>query len=517
MTRYLLLVISLGFFAITSLQSQDRWCGMNEQELELVTKKLITNQKLLANFSNERSGMPTYIPLKFHILSNSAGFGGISEIEIFEQVCKLNEHYLDQDIVFFVEGDFNYISNTAAYEEPRSGGGQLQLANAKNQNFGRVNIFLPLNAGDIANVGTSAGFYDPNSDWIVVRKNEVSNSTETLTHEIGHFFSLQHTFRGWDFSPYDPAIHPNPAPEFSPSPYAPQRVENMDRTGSCKNCEIAGDRLCDTNPDYLLSQNFSTGNCGYTGQIMDPCGVLVEPTRENYMSYFFGCDYSFTQEQKDLIQVDISRRLNQAGTINRIFQPDNMEPVTEPVVAVNPAMDETLGFNNIVHLEWDPVPNATKYIVDIDQFSSFTISNQRFFSSYAGAQVEDLAPNDTYYWRVYAYNEASTCLGWSETFVFNTGEGVTSTVGIPSVNTWQIEPNPLTAGNSVNIRISAQEQLNAAINITDITGRQIITRSENLNSGSNRITLPTEGLQNGIYIVSIETKSGVLSKKLIIN
>jgi len=517
MIRLLLILAFSVLFGLPGAQSQDKCCGMNHEETELLTKRLIANKKNIAEYGAFRSAEIVYVPLKFHIVSNNAGFGGIKETEIFEQVCRLNEDYLDQEVHFFIEGEFNYINSTPAFEDPRSGGGQLQLANGKNQNFGRVNIFVTSVAGEIANVGTSAGYYSPQFDWIVVRINEVSNSTETLTHELGHFFTLLHTFSGWDFSPYDPAVHSNPAPEFTPSPYTTARTENMDRTGTCKNCDNAGDRLCDTNPDYLLSQEFSNGNCDYSGDIMDPCGVLVDPPKENYMSYFFGCNQEFSQGQKDLIRADINTRLNQEGTLNRVFQPDNLNPVTDPVVAVSPAIDETLDYNNIVHLEWEPVANATKYIVDIDRFPSFNTQNERFFTSNNGTEVLDLRPNDDYYWRVYAYNESSTCLGWSETFTFNTGEGVTSISGISSLDTWQIMPNPVSTGSKVDLQISVQNKLDAIVNVRDINGRQISSSSENLEVGINSLTLETNDLLQGIYIVSIETAEGITSKKLVVN
>ncbi len=517
MSRFLLILALSFLFSIPSAISQDRSCGMNHGELQLLTERLIENKKLVAESSNLRSSEILYIPLKFHIMATSAGFGGINEEEILQQVCRLNEDYFDQEVQFFVEGEFNYINNTAAYEDPRSAAGQLQLSNGKNQNFGRANIFICLAAGDIPNVGPSAGFYSPQSDWIVVRISDVSSSNETLTHELGHFFSLQHTFAGWDFSPYDPSMHSNPAPSETPSPYNPRPTENMDRTGNCKNCETAGDRLCDTNPDYLLSQSFSSGNCDYNGQILDPCGVLVVPPKENYMSYFFGCDQVFSQGQKDLIRADITKRLNQEGTLNRTFKPDNTNPVVDPVVAVNPAMGEVLDYNFNVHFEWEPVPNATKYILDVDRFSSFNTANQRVFTGTNGAEIFDLKADTKYFWRVYAYNEVSGCLGWSESFEFTTGEGATSTVGIPSIADWQVDPNPVLSGNQITIQISVQNNLDAEINVTDITGRHLIKTSERLRSGSNSISLNTQNLQQGIYIVSIQTKEGILSEKLIIN
>ena len=50
-------------------------------------------------------------------------------------------------------------------------------------------------------IGTVQGYYSSQGDYVIVRKEELIKGNNTLSHEIGHFFSLRHTFYGWENVP----------------------------------------------------------------------------------------------------------------------------------------------------------------------------------------------------------------------------------------------------------------------------------------------------------------------------
>jgi hypothetical protein len=78
-------------------------------------------------------------------------------------------------------------------------------------------------------------------------------------------------------------------------------------------------------------------------------------------------------------------------------------------------------------------------------------------------------------------------------------------------------PNP--AAGSVSLKLNANTSTELSVIITDVTGK-IISKpviNQNFNAGENTIPLNTAELNNGLYFVTISSKSGKESLKLIIN
>lgn len=142
-----------------------------------------------------------------------------------------------------------------------------------------------------------------------------TNMNRTLTHELGHGFALFHTFQG----------------------------------GSCSetNCELQGDRVCDT-PPTTLNSSCSNPACGGTQQV------------ENYMDYTGqSCKDMFTEGQKERMRLSIqnsrSNLINSNGCepvvplsadagITAILAPigSSCNSVIEPVVTLTNLGDNPL-------------------------------------------------------------------------------------------------------------------------------------------------------------------------------
>lgn len=93
------------------------------------------------------------------------------------------------------------------------------------------------------------------------------NKGRTLTHELGHFFNLAHTFQGCDGT----------------------------------NCALSGDRVCDTPPTDQPRYDCNAADNPPTGQALTSCGYLQ--LTMNYMDYVQdSCMYMFSAGQATRMQ-----------------------------------------------------------------------------------------------------------------------------------------------------------------------------------------------------------------------
>ena len=64
-----------------------------------------------------RTGADTvlYMPLSIHVLGNDNGSGYTSVMQLLDGICQLNDDFAvsDAHILYYIEGDFNYIDKTA--------------------------------------------------------------------------------------------------------------------------------------------------------------------------------------------------------------------------------------------------------------------------------------------------------------------------------------------------------------------------------------------------------------------
>ena len=78
-----------------------------------------------------------------------------------------------------------------------------------------------------------------------------------------------------------------------------------------------------------------------------------------------------------------------------------------------------------------------------------------------------------------------------------------------------IYPNP--ANTSANISFEVKNETNVNIAVSDLTGKTIYSNKlVNMNSGSHNVTINTDTLSNGIYIVNFEANGTTTSQKLVV-
>ena len=193
--------------------------------------------------------------MTIHIVRYSDGSGGIPQSMVDDCIDILNDRMASTDITFIQEGSTRLIDSDTLASFDRFT--EFCLI-AENNVPNTMNIYFVPESPGICGV---ASF--PNSTCqAVVMNNFCSDpvfNDSTFPHEVGHYLNLYHTHTTFNGS------------------------ECVD--GS--NCASAGDMLCDTPADPLLSGVVDFNTCEYLGDSLDACGsgIPYNPDTANIMSY----------------------------------------------------------------------------------------------------------------------------------------------------------------------------------------------------------------------------------------
>ena len=189
-----LLTLCLCFpFMSVAQQNTTGRCGTTDHDHErLIVKRFLENRENARLNPVQTRNAVIYVPVKFHLVADNNGEGRVAGSKVLEQLCQLNEDYADQEIQFYIKDGFNYINSTPAYNFPGAAGASILTANRE---ANMLNIYIVNNAGGSGGSVTLA-YYSPQGgqDWIVSRKDQINKFSGTLSHEIGHYFTLSHTF-----------------------------------------------------------------------------------------------------------------------------------------------------------------------------------------------------------------------------------------------------------------------------------------------------------------------------------
>lgn len=485
-------------FTLSAQDLKHAVCGT--EYLEDIKQEMLRNRAEFKNFQFQR-GVINYVPVKVFMAALNDGSGAVSPINVLRMMCQLNIAYKDIDVQFYIK-ELKQLNNSTIAETPRSSGGTLQMQ--LNKDSKAVNIFITHKILDGV-AGYYTGPAGSNSDFIVIQKEYIMD-VRVAPHEVGHYFSLPHTFHGWDSEAWDPAKHGNPVSKFAPDGITINEYADSSNCGP-KN---VGDGFCDTPADY----NFGANSCTYTLAAMDPIGKLVKPQTNNFMNYFFGCsNYIFTAQQKDavLASFNSNNRRDIRGT-----SPTVTSAITETAKLLTPANGSPTVSADTVTLDWADVPGATSYLVQYDVVPTFELFVQNTITKESKLRISGLTLNRTYHWRVIPFNDYSTCFSDATRFTFKAG-ALTAVRDLPQVKSLSLFPNPMTNQNQVNLVLDCYTSFNGSISIFDIAGKQVITySSERFSSGINNKSLNVSALKPGLYTLVLKGQEGMASRKLMI-
>ncbi len=495
---FVLLMLS-GFMA----NAQRNFCGtVYDKSME---DRLIENKKAFFNLE-ERDDDWLYIPVHFHIVTKKDGTGAVDLYKLFDELYYMNKNYEGLKMKFYLSGGVSYIASDKLYNEPGSAIASALIKTNKKKFKNAISVFI---VSQIPNThegpGRTLGYYTPQYDVLVVRIDQFGVNSKTLSHELGHYFSLAHPFNGWESEPYDASKHGNPLKILKINGNI---IEFMDRS----NCEIAADRICDTPPDYNFGIT-DDGDCKLNGPILDYHKDTIVTMEDNYMSYFFGCDhYEFTPMQGSAMRADFKSA--KRSHIRSSYVPDTVCLDNSNGKIIEPENNSTTQYYDDVTLDWDDVPGATRYLVRISLRSqSF---KPKFYWVYGESKLvlRDLAKNKRYKWYVRAFNDGNTCGSAFGGYSFKAGAFSTSTFDTDAVDELSIYPNPV---NSEDIYIKSNIDLGRSnIEIFSIDGKLVETINTDINKGDNKINLTHSNYQKGVYNLIINTGDNKYIRKVLI-
>ncbi len=441
-----------------------------------------------------------YVPLTIHLLGSDDGTGFFKLYRVFDAFCSLNRDYEQAGIQFYIQGDIDYISNTAwnDHEEIETGA-EMMFAN---------NVENTLNVYFVANPAGNCGYNLPYGG-IALNKSCSNPDDHTWAHEVGHALSLPHPFLGWEGGvSYDNSVaydYADPAPEYVTYDYTLFKsvfypdtliidtafVEKLD--GS--NCHIASDGFCDTPPDYLYNRwNCDINSLSSTLQT-DPNGANFRSDGTLIMGYANDvCQGRFTPEQIAAMRAYLVNE--KPEWINDQTPPDSL--TMSVAVPVYPTGDELVNYQDI-ELTWNAVPGAVSYLVMLSTSTTFQdAALQEFVSTDTTLLIDELLINRRYYWRVKPFTRYQFCEPTSGTAVFRSAQ-VTGANRVAGIEEWRLYPNP--AGESSNIRLSATLLKNMPISyrIHDAAGKLVGTGRAELYAGHQDISLNMPELPKGVY------------------
>jgi hypothetical protein len=256
--KKILLSLGLIFGLSTFVYSQN--CGTVTPTTDPIPAKMhpayqMFSQNFVHNMNTgSRSMLLDTIPYQIHVVRTSSGTGGITTAQLTSAFNIVNGLYTNANLYFKQCGTINYIDNSTYYDFNQSNQSALT---SPNNVTNVINIYFFNSITSSSGAGLCGYAYFPGGPDVIMMANSCAINGSTLSHEIGHYFNLYHTHE------------------------TANGVEFVNGT----NCSSAGDLLCDTPADPVLSNSTVSTSCVYTGTATDPNGDPYAPDVTNLMSY----------------------------------------------------------------------------------------------------------------------------------------------------------------------------------------------------------------------------------------
>jgi len=401
------------------------------------------------------------IPLTIHILHETDGSGGTSLDEVLETFCDVVTHYAEYGITLYID-TIRHTNNSNFYNNSNLNT-MAFLLNDENT----VNIYM-LNDDS----SPALCFHSPNQDVIVFAGDGCLGGVEAV-RMLGFYFGLAATFNGFQ------GLGDNCGVQMTSG-------EKVD--GS--NCDTAGDRICDTPPDYNASYLWQCDANGEGCIQIDPDGVEFRPDGTNFMSVS-NCRSRFSPMQEQAMKYNIDESLQNLSVLP---VPSNLSEITATSTLLSPANEADDVFHQAVHFNWESVENASHYLIEINRVTNFSPTFEVASTIVATNEYtnNDLLPDITYYWRIKPYNAGYLCAPFSDINSFTTTLE-TNIESIDGLESFEIYPNPTIAGEAISIELQSDKHLEGTLSLHNVHGQTVYSNAITMN-GTNRFEIKTEDL-----------------------
>lgn len=246
-----LLVFLFGHVGSSIGQSKDE-CGAvpNQEYLNYLESTLTERETIVSKYyKNRQLGRVTNlnIPIQFHVSRTTEGDDpAVNETDLLQVIDNINTTFSSMGMSFMSCGQTKFIDDTFLHTNFEKDLHDPLLDQYDDKFILNIYFFA-----DLIGVNGYAKFPQDQIDRIVVSRERAL--TSTMEHELGHYFSLLHT-------------------------YSTSRGEEL---VSGANCRVAGDLICDTPPDPGERSDFNA--CIYVGTAVDAAGDVYTPDGFNYM------------------------------------------------------------------------------------------------------------------------------------------------------------------------------------------------------------------------------------------
>lgn len=144
------------------------------------------------------------IPVYWHIIKSGTGAGGVTAQQITNSIAVLNAAYAGTSFSFTLAATTT--TNNGSWYSCSGGSCETQMKNALRQGGSNaLNVYSNNMGGGLLGWATFPSSYtsNPKGDGVVILQGSVPggnaapyNQGDTLTHEVGHWLGLYHTFQG---------------------------------------------------------------------------------------------------------------------------------------------------------------------------------------------------------------------------------------------------------------------------------------------------------------------------------